>query len=61
MAADELSPSYLALLGDWVVATEIESLSFRRTERETVSELVGETREIAGRVCCWRQQMDGGR
>ncbi len=61
VAADGLRLSDPALLGDWVVVTEIESLSFRRTERETVSELVGETREIAGRVCCRRQQMDGGR
>ncbi len=61
VAADELSLSDLALLGGRVVATEIESLGFRTTERETVSELVGETREVAGRVCCQRQQMDGGR
>ncbi len=61
VAADELSLSDLVLLGGRVVVTEIESLGFRRTERETVSELVGETREVSGRVCCRRQQMDGGR
>ena len=60
MAADGLRLSDPALPGEGVVVTKIESLGFRRTERETVSELVGETQEIAGWVCCRRQQMDGG-
>ena len=61
VAADGLRLSDPALPGERVVVTKIESLGFRRTERETVLELVGETREVAGRVCCRRQQMDGGR
>jgi hypothetical protein len=44
-----------------MVGTEVEGLQLRRTEREVVSELVGEAREVAGRVCLWREQVDGGR
>ncbi len=51
----------LALLRVWTAGTEIEGPRLRGVEREAVSEVVGEARKVAGRVCCWREQMNGGR